>query len=159
MRTKDTRLINPDFRDLFAAFAARDVRFVIVGGYAVAFHGHPRFTKDLDVLVEPTRENAERVFAALAEYGAPMDELRAEDFTDPESVFQIGVAPNRIDVLTALAGIDFDSAWRSRVTSTYGDVPVAYIGLVELVRAKRAAGRPQDLLDATELERRNDATR
>lgn len=149
-------MINRDFRDLFAAFVAHDVRFLIVGGYAVAFHGHPRFTKDVDVLVAPDRENAERVFAALADYGAPMTDLRVEHFTDPENVFQIGVPPNRVDVLTAITGVGFEDAWATRVPSRYGDVDVAYIGLDALLKAKRAAGRPQDVVDADELQRRNE---
>lgn len=148
-------MINRDFRELFAAFVAHDVRFLIVGGYAVAFHGHPRFTKDVDVLIARDPENARRVYEALADFGAPIAELGIDAFIDPESVVQIGVPPNRIDVITELSGIGFEDAWASRVTSSYGDVPVAYIGLQGLLRTKRAAGRPQDLLDADELERRN----
>lgn len=139
---------------MFAAFVARDVRFVIVGGYAVAFHGHPRFTKAVDFLVASDPENAARVFAALSDFGAPMTDLRVEDFTDRESAFQIGLPPNRVDVLTAITGVDFDAAWATRVPSHYGDVEVAYIGLETLLGAKRAAGRPQDLVDGDELERR-----
>ena len=149
-------MINRDFRELFAAFVAHDVRFLIVGGYAVAFHGHPRFTKDVDVLVARDPENARRVFAALADFGAPLAGFDVEDLLDPENVFQIGVPPNRIDVLTDLAGVEFDDAWRTRVATHYGDVPVAFIGLEMLLRAKRAAARPQDLVDADELERRNE---
>jgi hypothetical protein len=147
-------MINRDFCDLFAALVAHEVRFLIVGGYAVAFHGHPRFTKDVDILVASDLTNAERVYAALAAFGAPMDDLRVEDFTDPENVFQIGLPPNRVDVLTAIAGVGFEEAWRTRAPSRYGDVEVAFIGLEALLKAKRGAGRPQDLVDADELERR-----
>ena len=146
-------MINRDFRDLFAAFVARDVRFVLVG-YAVAFHGHPRFTKDVDVLVAPDPGNAARVFGALVDFGAPMTDLEVAHFTDPENVFQIGVPPNRVDVLTSITGVGFEDVWATRVAARYGDVPIAYIGLEALVRAKRAAGRPQDLIDADALERR-----
>jgi hypothetical protein len=150
-------MINRDFRELFAAFVAHDVRFVVVGGYAVAFHGYPRFTKDVDVLVAPDRANAERVFAALADFGAPLDEVDVGDLCDPDNVFQIGVPPNRIDVLSELTGVDFEDAWQTRVLARYGDVPIAYLGLEMLLRAKRAAGRPQDLVDADRLEGRCDS--
>lgn len=103
--------MNPDFVDLLRAFAARDVRFLLVGAYALALHGRPRATGDLDVWVDATPENAARVMAALTEFGAPMDQIAESDFARPGIVYQIGVAPGRIDILTQLTGLAFADAW------------------------------------------------
>ncbi|SRR6266511_4238201 len=142
---------NPDFRDLFAAFNAARVRYLLVGGYALAFHGRPRFTKDLDVWLEPDTENAARAHAALEAFGAPLQELRAGDLERPGLIFQIGVAPNRIDV--AIDGLTFADAWPDRQETRYADQTVPVISRRHLILNKRATGRPQDLLDAEELEK------
>jgi hypothetical protein len=134
------------------ALNAAEVRYLVVDGYAMAFHEHPRFTKDLDVWVEPTRANAARPWEALRSFGAPLRDLRMEDLTDPEAVYQIGVAPNRIDILMGVSGVDFADAWAERSEGRYGGVPFHVIGRAALIRNKRAAGRPQDLLDAQVLE-------
>jgi hypothetical protein len=144
--------VNPDFRDLFAALNAAEARYLLVGGYAVAFHAQPRFTKDLDVWTEPTAENAARVLAALRAFGAPIGDLSVEDLARPGIVFQMGVPPNRIDIVTAIDGVSFADAWPGRSATTYGDQPVPVIGKAALVQNKRASGRPQDLLDVTNLE-------
>ncbi len=147
--------MNRDFRDLLAAFAARDARCLVVGGYAVTFHSRPRFTKDLDIWVDATPTNAMRVVAALLSFGAPLaaQGVDAKDFERPGVVYQMGVPPNRIDVLTAVDGLEFDACWLRRATSTYGDVAVAYLGREDLIVNKRKVGRPQDLLDVRALER------
>ncbi len=147
--------MNRDFRDLLAAFAARDVRCLVVGGYAVTFHSRPRFTKDLDVWVEPAPANATRVVEALSNFGAPLAAhgVAAKDFERPGVVYQMGVPPNRIDVLTAVDGLEFAACWERRATSTYGDVPVAYLSREDLIVNKRKVGRPQDLEDVKALER------
>jgi hypothetical protein len=132
---------------------AAEVRYLLVGGYAVAFHARPRYTKDLDVWIEPTPANAQRTWKALAAFGAPLQNLRPEDLTRPEMVFQIGLAPNRIDILTELVGVDFAEAWERRVASTYGDCKIAVLSRADLIRNKRKVGRPQDLIDVEELER------
>lgn len=139
--------LNPDFRDLFAALNGAGARYLLVGGYAVAFHAEPRFTKDLDVWVEPQPENAARVRDALRSFGAPLDSLAPGDLAQPELIFQMGVPPNRIDIVTSIDGVEFDEAWRGRTQTEYGDQTVTVIGRAELIRNKRAAGRPQDLLD------------
>ncbi len=144
---------NPDFRDLFAAFNAAQVRYLLVGGYALAFHGRPRFTKDLDVWLEPGVENAARAYAALEAFGAPLSDLRPGDLERPGLIFQIGVAPNRIDVLTAIDGVTFDEAWPDRQETRYSDQTVPVISRQHLILNKRATGRAQDLLDADELEK------
>jgi hypothetical protein len=111
--------------------------------HAVAFHGQPRFTKDIDVFVEPTPENAERLLAALTDFGFGGLGLTSADFATPGKIVQLGVAPNRVDLLTTIDGVTFDEAWHGRVSGHYGNEAVDYIGRAELIRNKRASGRPQ----------------
>ncbi len=139
--------MNPDFVDLLRAFSAADVRFLVVGAYALAHHGRPRATGDLDVWVEATAENAPRVMRALAAFGAPLDQVAQDDFARPGVVFQMGVPPGRIDVLTELTGIQFEQAWATREPGALGDVAVAFIGRDAFIRNKRATGRTKDLGD------------
>jgi len=145
--------INPDFKDLFNTFNDCHVEYLVIGAHAVMFHTRPRFTKDLDVWVNPTMVNAKKVWAALKQFGAPLKGVGAGDFTDRQMVYQVGVDPNRIDVMMGTPGLEFEEAWANRVESTYGGVRIAIIGRGELIRTKRATGRPQDVLDATELEK------
>jgi hypothetical protein len=144
---------NRDFSDLLSELSAAEARFLVVGAHAVVFYSVPRYTKDLDLWIEPSAENARSVLAALERFGAPLSDLRLEDLTTPGIIFQIGVEPNRIDLLTDVEGLDFESAWKRRVAATYGDVPIFILSLDDLLASKRAAGRPQDLLDAEWLER------
>jgi hypothetical protein len=144
--------VNPDFRDLFAALNETGARYLLVGGYAVAFHAQPRFTKDLDVWTDPDPANAARVLGALRRFGAPLHELTAADLSREGTIFQIGVPPNRIDVVTAIDGVSFPEAWPDRAETTYGDQAVPVIGRRHLVQNKRASSRPQDLLDLEILE-------
>lgn len=143
--------VNRDFRDLFAALNAAGAEFLVVGGYALAVHGHPRFTKDLDVWVRAGTENARKVWAALDAFGAPLGQLSPKDLEAPGIVFQMGLPPNRVDVLTGIDGVTFEDAWARRIDSAYGDQPVQVIGLEELIRNKLATGRAQDALDARTL--------
>ena len=147
--------INPDFRDLFAALNDAGARYLLVGGYALAVHSVPRFTKDLDVWTDPNPENAGRILEALRHFGAPTTSLEEVDLAHAGTVFQIGVAPNRIDVITAIDGVLFSDAWPARVKARYGDQTIGVIGRAHLIANKRATGRPQDLLDAESLERLN----
>lgn len=144
---------NPDFKDLFAALSEQGAEFLVVGGHAVMLYTEPRFTKDMDVWVRPTRENAERVFRALGRFGAPLTEVSIEDFAAEGTIFQIGIAPNRVDILTSVEGLDFEAAWAARTESTYGGVPIGVLGADDLIRNKRAVGRLQDLLDVESLLR------
>ena len=145
--------INLDFRDLFAALNAASVRYLLVGGYALAVHTVPRFTKDLDVWVEATPDNAARVMSALRSFGAPLEAVTEADMARPGVVFQIGVAPNRIDLMTSIDAVTFDDAWPARTLTSYGDQAIAAISRAHLIANKRATGRPQDALDADMLER------
>jgi len=144
--------MNPDFVDLLRAFIAADVRFLVVGAYALGVHGRPRATGDLDVWVEPTPENANRVMQALAAFGAPMAELSEGDFAKPGVTYQMGIAPVRIDVLTELSGVTFADAWPGRMRSPFGGVDVDFIGRDAFIRNKRATGRLKDLGDIEGLE-------
>jgi hypothetical protein len=139
--------MNQDFVDLLRAFIAHDVRFLIVGAYALAVHGRPRATGDLDVWVEPTSDNAARVMRALSDFGAPLAEVGADDFSRPGIVFQIGLPPRRIDILTTLSGLTFAEAWPSRVRAPFGSVDVDYLGRDDFIRNKRHIGRAKDLAD------------
>ncbi|MBA3888276.1 MAG: hypothetical protein H0X67_21505 [Acidobacteria bacterium] len=145
-------MVTKDFAELFACFSARGVRAIVVGGYAFAFHAKPRFTKDIDVFVEPTPENAAALLLALEDFGFGGLNLTAEDFTRAGSVVQLGVPPNRVDLMTAIDGVSFREAWDGRVAGQYGSVPVFYLGRTELIRNKRASGRAQDLADLEALE-------
>ncbi len=125
-----------------------DVEYLVVGAYAMAAHGCPRSTGDIDFWVRATSENAKRVRQALARFGAPMSQVSIDDFSTPEIAFQIGVAPQRIDILTSVSGVEFDDAWPKRLTADLDGVTAHVIGRDELIQNKLAAGRPKDLLDA-----------
>ena len=144
--------MNQDFIDLLRAFVAAEVRFLIVGAYALALHGRPRATGDLDVWVEATPENAGRVMRALAEFGAPLSEISEADFAHPGITYQIGLPPGRIDILTDLTGLTFSDAWPDRLRRAFGDVEVDFIGRASFIRNKRATGRPKDLGDIEGME-------
>lgn len=144
--------MNPDFVDLLRAFVAADVRFLIVGAYALALHGRPRATGDLDLWVDATPDNAARVMRALAAFGAPLDRIAADDFAREGVTYQIGVPPGRIDILTELTGLAFAEAWADRVRRPFGDVDVDFIGRASFIRNKRATGRPKDLVDIDGME-------
>ena len=144
---------NPDFSDLFSELSAAGADFIVVGAHAVMFYAAPRYTKDLDIWVRPSRENAERVYRALAAFGAPLDELAVDDLAVEGTVFQLGMAPNRVDVVTSITGVDFAGAWQRKVATTYGQVPIHVLAIDDLMVNKRAVGRPQDLIDLEHLER------
>ncbi len=143
--------VTKDFEELFACLNARNADALIVGGYAVAFHAKPRFTKDIDLFVNPTPDNAERLLLALKDFGFGDIDLAIEDFTTPGRVVQLGVAPNRVDLMTAIDGVTFAEAWAGRISGRFGQVPVFYLGKPELIRNKRASGRAQDLADLESL--------
>jgi hypothetical protein len=145
--------MNSDFRDLFAVLNGAGARYLVVGGYALALHAEPRFTKDLDIWIERSPANAQAVWNALAAFGAPLSDLSPDDFTSPELVYQLGIPPSRVDLLTSIDGVTFSEAWPRRVEQPYGDQPAFFIGFADLLENKRATGRPQDLADLEILER------
>ena len=146
-------MVNRDFRDLFAALNEAGVKYLVVGAHAVAYYAEPRFTKDLDIWVEASPASAPGVVAALHAFGAPMAGVSVQDFAAPGVTLQIGVAPNRIDIATAVDGLVFDEAWPHRTVTPYGDQAIWLIGRADLITNKRAAGRPQDVLDLAVLAR------
>jgi hypothetical protein len=143
--------VQPDFRDLLALFNARNVEYLIVGGYALAFHGAPRFTGDLDLFVKPDPDNARRILGALHAFGFASVGLTTGDFESPDQVVQLGVAPVRVDIITSLTGVSWEEASSGRAAGKYGDVPVYYIGRAQFVANKRAIGRKRDLADLETL--------
>ena len=145
--------LHEDFRDLLVLFADAGVEFVIVGAYALAFHGAPRASGDIDLFVRPSSANAQRVFDALARFGAPLESasVTAADFAQSGAVYQIGLPPRRIDVLTEISGVTFDEAWASRVGGEVEGRTVGFIGRAALLRNKEASGRPKDIADAARL--------
>lgn len=147
--------MNEDFRDFLAALLGAEVRFLVVGAHALAVHGVPRATGDLDVWVECTEANAARAWAALLGFGAPVETLGVErsDLRTPGTVIQLGLPPRRIDVLTSITGVEFAEAWTTRVEHAVRGLSVPFIGRAALVRNKRATGRTRDLADAEALER------
>jgi hypothetical protein len=149
-------LLNPDFRDMLSALSAEGVDYLLVGAYAMAAHGRPRATGDIDILVRPSAENATRVIRALRRFGAPLLDLTEADLSTPGIVFQIGVQPRRIDIMTEVDGVDFEEAWASRVTREVDGLVVPVIGRDALLRSKRATGRPKDQADVAWLMEQGD---
>src|SRR5712691_4397968 len=144
----------PDFKELLSIFNALRVKYLIVGGYAVSFHAQPRVTKDIDLLIKPDAENAKAVYAALVKFGAPMEGLTPGDFSKRGKFFRLGREPVAVDILPEIDGVDFDQAWEKRVEGvidTASGLTAHFISLSDLMAAKIAAGRPQDIADVAAL--------
>jgi hypothetical protein len=146
--------VNREFAEMLSALSGERVEYLVVDAHALAAHGLIRATGDLEIWVRATPENADRVLRALLAFGAPLLDLTRDDLLRPGTVFQIGVVPGRIDLLTGLTGLTFEEAWPSRVVTTVDDLTVPVIGREELLRNKEATGRPQDLADAAWLRSR-----
>jgi predicted nucleotidyltransferase len=140
-----------DFRDLLSLFNEEGVRYLIVGGFALAHYGRPRYTKDLDLWIDARDDNPARALRALSRFGAPLEHITVDDLTDPECIFQVGVEPIRVDILSAISGVQFGDAWARREQSSYGTVPVFVIAREDYIANKRAAGRARDLRDVEAL--------
>jgi hypothetical protein len=145
--------MNSDFKDLLRSFEGAGVRYLVVGGYAVSEHTEPRYTKDLDLWASNSHDNAARVLRALSEFGAPLKDVSLDDFENPQTVYQIGLPPSRIDILMALEGLNFEDCWPRRKVSTIDGLAVPYISVPDLIINKEIAGRPQDLIDAANLRK------
>jgi len=147
--------LNEDFRDLLVLLADAGVEFVIVGAYALAFHGAPRASGDIDLFVRPSAVNAGRVFDVLVHFGAPLQSagVTPADFAQPGAVYQIGLPPRRIDLLTEISGVTFDEAWASRTTADVEGRPVSFIGREALIKNKEASGRLKDVADVARLRK------
>ena len=145
-------MLSQDFREFVASLSANGVRYLVVGGYAVALHGHPRYTKDLDVWLEATPDNAARMVGALEAFGFGSLGLAESDFLVPDQVIRLGLPPNRIDLLTSLSGVEFAACYPARMQVDIDGLPVDFIDLENLKKNKRAVGRSQDLADLENLE-------
>ncbi|MCU1228478.1 MAG: hypothetical protein JWO97_1362 [Acidobacteria bacterium] len=145
--------MNRNFVEMLTALSDASAEYLIIGATALAAHGFVRGTKDMDIWIRPTPENAARVWSALIEFGAPLQDLTVKDLSAPGTIYQIGVDPGRIDLLTEPAGVTFDAAWAQRVMFTISGRSFPFIGRADLIASKRAAGRPNDLRDIEELER------
>lgn len=143
--------VNLDFSDLLRIFNDHNVKYLVIGGYAIIQYAEPRFTKDLDVLIGTDIANAEAVYNALREFGAPLTGLTPKDFSEEGFFFQMGMPPVRVDVLMGIPGIEFDECWKRRVEVDFDGLKVVFISRADLIMSKRAAGRPQDLMDADAL--------
>jgi hypothetical protein len=145
-----------DYKDLLSAFHAHGVKYLIVGGYAVIFHAQPRFTKDIDLFIKADSANANATYAALASFGVPLEGLRPEEFADRRSFFRFGRDPRGFDILPDLPGVDFDAAWERRVEGTIDaetGLTAFFISKDDLIAAKLASGRPQDLADVSAVRK------
>jgi len=151
--------LQKDLREFIESLNSRRVEYVIVGAHALAFHGHPRLTVDIDFLVRPTSENAQRLLDALSEFGFALDPKEASTFTRAGMVVQLGRIPNRIDLLTSISGVTFDEAWESSLSGQLDGLPVRFLGREALLRNKRASGRSQDVADAETIEKRPPRTK
>ena len=144
-------LTSPDFRELLKIFEKHKIRYLVVGGYAVMKYSEPRFTKDLDVLIATDQDNANAVYSALKEFGAPLENLTSDDFTHEDYFYQMGRPPLRVDIMMSIPGISFDEAWENRKVVELNDLKILFISRSNLIRSKEASGRPQDMIDADKL--------
>jgi hypothetical protein len=144
--------VSPDFKDLLRLFNEYRIKYLVVGGYAVIKYTEPRYTKDLDLWIKADPKNAESVFQALRAFGAPLEDVTAEDFAHEGYFYQMGIAPVRVDIIMSGTVLDFEEAWRRKVASDFDGIEAQFISRDDLIALKRALGRPQDLLDVELLE-------
>ena len=145
-------LTNPDFKELLSIFKSYEVKYLVVGGYAVMRYTEPRFTKDLDLWIATDPENANSVYVALKEFGAPLANLTADDFTHQDYFYQMGIPPLRVDIMMSIPGVEFEEAWKNREVVELDKLKIPFISRSDLIRAKEASGRPQDKIDIDRLK-------
>ena len=146
-------MLNSDYKDMLQVLLDNGVKFLLVGAYAMGAHGYPRATGDIDIWVEPSADNSQRVYRALAAFGAPLHEIDEATFIQPGIVFQIGIAPRRIDLMSAVSGVGFDEAYQHRQIVEIEGLPIPILSYDDLIKNKRATGRDKDRLDADRLEK------
>ncbi|MBI2082265.1 MAG: hypothetical protein HYT76_01725 [Deltaproteobacteria bacterium] len=144
--------INKDFEELFHHLNTAGAEYIVVGAYAVIYHTEPRYTKDIDIWINPDPRNAVKVYEALKKFGAPLRDLTPQDLSNPKMVYQVGIEPNRIDILMGIGTLPFKEAWKKRCEDHYGSEKIFVLGLGETIRAKKEAGRPHDERDLEILE-------
>jgi len=146
-------LTSPDFKELLKIFEKYKIRYLVVGGYAVMKYSEPRFTKDLEIFITTDQDNANNVYTALKEFGAPLEDLTSEDFAHKGYFYQMGRPPLRVDIMMSIPGIDFDEAWENREVVELDDLTIYFISRSDLIRAKEASARPQDMIDIDKLKK------
>jgi hypothetical protein len=149
-------MFSQDFKELLSAFNEHRVKYLIVGGYAVAVHAQPRATKDLDIFIEPNEDNAKAVFAALAKFGAPLTDLRPEDLTDPNLFFRMGTPPQMVEIMSRISGVEFDQAWQRRIEAVIDErtgLKAFVISANDLITNKTTFGRPYDVADVDAIRK------
>jgi len=146
--------VEKDYKKFLSLLNKHNVKYCIIGAFAVAFYAKPRYTKDIDILVEPTKENAQKILKVLEEFGFGELAIAMEDLTDEGNILQLGYEPLRIDLLNKLEGFEFKDIWKNRVTSDYGSEKVYFIALVDLIKNKKMSGRPSDKIDIDLLEKK-----
>lgn len=146
-------VLDKDFREFIQLLNENEVKYLVIGGYAVAFHGYPRYTKDLDFWIWANPDNANRLIKTIKDFGLGSMDLSQEDLLDLDNVIQIGYEPNRIDVIVDLEGLDFESCYTRRIDSAMGDINIPFIGLEDLIKNKLSTGRMQDKVDANKLKK------
>lgn len=147
-------MLNSDYKDMLQALLDHGVKFLLVGAYAMGAHGYPRATGDIDIWVEPSSENSVRVYHSMAAFGAPLHEIDETTFAAPNVVFQIGIAPRRVDIITTISGVRFDEAYQHHQVVEIEDLSIPILSLGDIIKNKRATGRDKDRLDADQLERK-----
>ena len=148
-------MLNADYKEMLHILTEEGVRFIVVGAYALGVHGFPRATGDMDIWVEPSPSNAEKLIQSLTRFGAPLSDVKKGDFTTKGIVFQIGVAPRRIDILTAIDGVEFDPAYENRLVVVLEALAIPVLSLEDLIKNKESTGREKDALDAKLLRKRS----
>ncbi len=149
-------MLNPDFKDMLSCLKDEGVDFIIVGAYALAAHGFPRATGDIDIWIRSSEDNARKTLRALAKFGAPLSDLTPEDFTNPDMILQLGVEPSRIDILTIISGVEFDQAWREKKAVVVGALEVFVLSKADMLKNKLATGRDKDQGDIAWLRKNQD---
>jgi hypothetical protein len=152
-RLRKILMLNPDFRDMLSCLKSEEVEFIVVGAYALAAHGLPRSTGDIDIWVRNSSDNAQKIIRALVKFGAPVSNLSAEDFISPNTVVQIGLEPSRVDLLTGIDGVEFEEGWRNRVRINIDEMEISILSKADLLKNKLATGRDKDQGDIVWLEK------
>lgn len=145
-------MLNQDYKEILSTLLEEKVNFLLVGAYAMAAHGYPRATGDIDIFIQPNETNAEKVYNALIKFGAPLKNISIEDFSTPGTIFQIGVAPRRIDIINSIDGVSFENAYSDRIIVEIESLPVPVISKENIIKNKEATGRPKDKIDADNLK-------
>lgn len=145
--------VEKDFKEFIELLNKNKAQYLIIGGFAFSFYAEPRFTKDIDILIGQTKENAKKIIDSIKDFGFSDLDLTEKDFLESEQIIQLGLAPLRIDILTSIKGMDFQELWNNRVTGNYGNIEVNFISKKDLIHSKRKSGRKQDLADIEKLEK------